>query len=259
MRTLFIVIAAMLVSCGSAERQPSVMTIGDSTMANYDEEEYSGEKEQRGWGQLFHLFLKDGVELNNEARNGRSTKSFYHERWAELRETINEGDYVIIQFGHNDEKADGADTDESDLTARGTNPWGQYQKYLRSYITEVRERGGIPVLATPVVRRMMKEGKIEPKGRHSLTQHCEGNDSLLNYPLAMKKVAAEMNVPLVDMTALTQELVEGMGSEKAAEIIYINTDKTHLKAEGARLYAELMSKGLREQGVMLELLKDEQK
>lgn len=255
MKRSYIVLLVLFVQLG-AFGQVRILTIGDSTMANYDEEKYSGEKEQRGWGQLFPQFLKEGVILDNEARNGRSSKSFYHERWGELKETVNEGDYVIIQFGHNDEKNDGADTDRDDHEARGTNPWGQYQEFLRIYVEDVIAKGGKPILATPVVRRMMKDGKIEPKGRHSLTQHCNDSDSLLNYPLAMKSVAVEMNVPLIDMTALTQELVEEIGSDKAAEIIYINTDKTHLKQEGAKLFAQLMAEALKMEGLMLEAFKD---
>ena len=161
MRKIIIATCCWLL-CTLAVGQTRVITIGDSTMANYDEEEYSGDKEQRGWGQLFSLYLKDGVVLNNEARNGRSSKSFYYERWSEIKETIHHGDYVIIQFGHNDEKNDGVDTSEEDPKARGTNPWGQYQKYLRIYVHDVRSKGGVPILATPVVRRMMKNGKIEP-------------------------------------------------------------------------------------------------
>ena len=254
MRKILITTCCWLL-CTLAVGQIRVITIGDSTMANYDEEEYSGAREQRGWGQLFSLYLKDGVVLNNEARNGRSSKSFYYERWSEIKENIHHGDYMIIQFGHNDEKNDGVDTSEEEPKARGTNPWGQYQKYLSLYVHDVRSKGGVPILATPVVRRMMKNGKIEPKGRHSLAQFCNGNDSILNYPLAMKQVAEALNVPLIDMTTLTQELVESFGAEKAAELIYINTDKTHLKEEGARLFAELMRDALKEEGIMLEALK----
>lgn len=252
MKTIYIITLALFIHI-AASAQIRILTIGDSTMANYDEEKYSGEKEQRGWGQLFSQFLKEGVVVDNEARNGRSSKSFYYERWGELKETIKDGDYVIIQFGHNDEKDDGADTHRDDHEARGTNPWGQYREFLKIYVEDVRSRGGKPILATPVVRRMLEKGKIEPTGRHSLTQHCNGSDSLLNYPLAMKSVAIEMQVPLIDMTTLTQNMVEEMGTDKAAQIIYINADKTHLKAEGARLFAQLMAEALKDQDVMPEV------
>src|ERR1035437_735848 len=91
-----------------------IFTIGDSTMADYDTIKYSGDKEQRGWCQLFPKFLNDEVVLKNAARNGRSSKSFYYEIWKNLRNEIKKGDYVFIQFGHNDEKNKGLDTDKKD-------------------------------------------------------------------------------------------------------------------------------------------------
>jgi len=141
-----------------------IFTIGDSTMADYDTIKYSGDKEQRGWCQLFPLFLTENVILKNAAKNGRSSKSFYKEMWVKLRNELKPGDIVFIQFGHNDEKQNGLDTDENDSTARGTNPWSQYQKYLKLYVNEVRERGAIPVLFTPVVRRYFNGNSLTLSG-----------------------------------------------------------------------------------------------
>ena len=236
----------------SLNAQVRILTIGDSTMADYDENINSGEKEQRGWAQMLPFFLKEGVELDNAARNGRSSKSFYLEYWEDLRETLKKDDYVIIQFGHNDEKNNGADTDENNIKERGTAPWGQYQRYLRKYITESREKGANPILATPVARRMFDGNVLAPKGRHSLTEHSGGNDSILNYSLAMKSVAREMNVPLIDMTTLSQKLVENFGSDKSAEIIYVETDKTHLKAMGAVLFSSLFVEDMMKQNILTD-------
>lgn len=227
--------------------QIRILTIGDSTMADYDEVKNSESKEKRGWAQMLPYFLTDGVQVDNAAKNGRSSKSFYFEFWGTLRETLKPGDYVVIQFGHNDEKNSGQDAPEGNPKDRGTAPWGQYQKYLKFYIDESRNRGAIPILATPVVR-----GLFEPDGKtltavalHNLKdQLAVPNDSAMNYVQAMKAVAREANVPLVDMTTLTKELVTTYGSERAKEIIYCQEDNTHLKALGGLLFAQLFAKDL---------------
>lgn len=239
----------------SSWAQVRILTIGDSTMANYDEQKNSGEKEIRGWAQMLPLFLTEGAIVENAAKNGRSSKSFYYQYWPALRETLKSGDYVFIQFGHNDEKADGQDTDESDLTQRGTAAWGQYQKYLGLYVNESRERGAIPILLTPVVRRLFDEQNKEiiGKGLHNLTDIAL-NDSTMNYPLAMRSLARNLNVPLVDLTALTQNFVEAMRAENAKKIIYANDDNTHLKAMGGILFSELVVGDLLKKNILTDYL-----
>ncbi|MCD7973079.1 MAG: rhamnogalacturonan acetylesterase [Candidatus Azobacteroides sp.] len=232
--------------------QQRILTIGDSTMADYDEEINSGEKEKRGWVQMLPLFLKEEVVLINAAKNGRSSKSFYYEFWKDLRSTIQPGDYIFIQFGHNDEKADGMDTSENDPTQRGTAAWGQYHKYLTLYVNDIKERGGYPILFTPIVRRLFNEDKrINDMGKHNLRKFA-GNDSIMNYPLAMRSLARELNVPLVDMTQLTQNLVEEYGADNSRQIIYAKDDNTHLKAMGGILFSKLAVENLLEQGFMAD-------
>lgn len=255
MRKIYTLILCLLLAQVSIFGQIRILTLGDSTTADYDEDVNSGESEQRGWAQMLPLFLNEKATLTNAAKNGRSTKSFYFEYWGELSKSLQKGDYVIIQFGHNDEKDNGADTDENDITQRGTAPWSQYQKYLRKYVEETRSKGAIPILVTPVVRCMFSGDKLAPKGRHSLSQFCNGNDSILNYPLAMKAVAREMNVPLIDMTTSTQKLVESYGKQKASEIIYVNTDKTHLKAKGGVLYSHLFVGEMKSNNILNEVFK----
>lgn len=237
----------------SATAQKRILTIGDSTMADYDTTKYSGEKEQRGWGQMLPAYLKKDVALINAAKNGRSSKSFYYEFWQSLRDTLQPGDYVFIQFGHNDEKADGQDTDETDTTNRGTAAWGQYQKYLTFYVDECRAKGAIPILFTPIVRRLFDEGstRINDKGLHNLTEFAV-SESEMNYPLSMKTLTIQLNVPLIDMTSLTKNLVETMGAEKAKELIYVNSDDTHLKANGAKEFARLAVIELLRQNLLKE-------
>lgn len=217
-------------------------------MADYDTIKYSGAKEQRGWCQLLPLFLNSEYSLKNAAKNGRSSKTFYKEVWVKLRSELQPGDIVFIQFGHNDEKQNGLDTDENDSTARGTAPYGLYQKYLKMYIAETRERGALPVLFTPVVRRYFKDEKLTLKAQHNLSELPA--DSTLDYVSAMKTVAREMKVPLIDLTASTQKLVESYGHERSKAILYVNSDDTHLKREGARQFARLAAEELKEKHIL---------
>jgi len=241
-------ILALLLSFSMMQAKTRIFTIGDSTMADYDIVKYSGEKEQRGWCQLFPTLLWGDVTLKNAARNGRSSKSFYKEVWVKLRNELQPGDYIFIQFGHNDEKQNGLDTDENDSTGRGTNPWGLYQKYLKLYVTEAREHGAIPILFTPVVRRYFVNGRLTQKAQHNLIDNA--SDTTLNYVASMKNVARQLSVPLIDMTASTKKLAEAYGPEKSKKELYINTDDTHLKNEGALQYAKLAALELKEKNIL---------
>ncbi|MDU1904099.1 MAG: rhamnogalacturonan acetylesterase [Dysgonomonas sp.] len=251
----YILTALLSFFCFSAIAQVRILTIGDSTMADYDEEKRSGENEMRGWAQMLPTFVKENVTVDNRAKNGRSSKSFYYEFWETLRETLKPGDYVFIQFGHNDEKADGLDTDPTDKKARGTAAWGQYQEYLTRYVNESRERGAIPVLMTPVVRRLFDEENknIIGKGLHNLTDIAL-DDSTMNYPLAMRSLARKLSVPLIDMTVLTENLVKEYGAEKSKEVIYAKNDNTHLKAMGGVLFSELAVRDLLRQDILMDYL-----
>lgn len=254
MRIRFVYILLMIIlfhTNGLA--QIRILTIGDSTMADYDEVKNSESKEKRGWAQMLPYFLTNDVRVDNAAKNGRSSKSFYFEFWGTLRETLKPGDYVVIQFGHNDEKNNGQDAPEGNPKDRGTAPWGQYQKYLKLYIDESRNRGAIPILATPVVR-----GLFEPDGKtltavalHNLKDQLTiPNDSTMNYVQAMKAVAHETNATLIDMTTLTKQLVINYGPGKAKEIIYCQEDNTHLKALGGLLFAQLFATDLASKNIL---------
>ncbi len=238
-----------LLSVSLLQAKTRIFSIGDSTMADYDTVKYSGENEQRGWGQLLPEFLNNHYILSNKAKNGRSSKSFYYEIWKNLRNELEAGDYVFIQFGHNDEKADGFDTDINDTIARGTAAQGQYKVFLRKYVTESREKGATPILFTPVVRRYFdNNGKLTDKAQHNLSKDTADNS--MDYVLAMKQIAKELNVPLIDMTELTKKLVESYDSEKSKSEIYVIKDDTHLKENGARLFAKLAYDELIKQGIL---------
>ena len=127
----------------------TVHLMGDSTMAEKDLK--GGTNPERGWGMMFQNFLDGDVRVANYAKNGLSTKSCIDKGiWDKVFAAVRPGDYVFIQFGHNDSKA-------SDTT-RYAAPFGAYQDNLRRFIDGTREKGGTPVLLTPVARRWFKEG-----------------------------------------------------------------------------------------------------
>ena len=206
----------------------TVHLMGDSTMAEKDLLKAGPE---RGWGMMLQNFLDpDEVRVVNYARNGKSTKSFRDEGlWDKVYQALQPGDYVFIQFGHNDSK-------ESD-PARYAAAWGAYQDNLRFYIDAVREKGGIPVLLTPVARRWFKEGILD-------------RDCHKDYPAAMKAVAHEKGVTLLDMTTATLDWLESLGDEASKAFFMISTgkdDNTHTVASGARKVAELTCEKIRTQ------------
>jgi len=173
-------------------------------------------------------FFKPNVTIQNHAKNGRSSKSFRTKgRWAKVQEQIKPGDYVFIQFGHNDQKTD---------TLRHTDPETTYKANLARYITETRERGGIPVLFTSIVRRTFNtDGSLR--------------DTHGAYIDAIRQVAAEKNVICIDLNAATKELVKNMGDEPS-KAIYMwvddRKDDTHLNENGARAVAKMVVDSVRE-------------
>jgi lysophospholipase L1-like esterase len=213
---------------------PKLRLIGDSTMADKPTDPPNPE---HGWGQMLPAFFRDPAMVVNHAVNGRSTKSFIDEgRWQQVLDVLHPGDYVLIQFGHNDEKS--ADP------LRYTDPHGAYQDNLRRFIRETRARGATPLLATPVVRR-----KWDANGK-LVDTHGE-------YPDAMRSVAREENVPLLELQRLTAEVVEKEGMDGSKKIyLWIppgvyrrlpdgREDDTHFSAEGATAVATLAVQEMR--------------
>ena len=214
----------------------TVHMMGDSTMA---EKDLSKGNPERGWGMMFQNFLDKGVTVVNYAQNGRSTKSFIDlGLWDKVYSAIQPGDYVFIQFGHNDSKQDDS--------TRYAAPWGAYQDNLRTFVDGVRQKGGTPVLLTPVARRWFKDGKLD--------KECHGD-----YPAAMKAVAAEKNVTLLDITTPTLEWIEALGDE-ASRPYFMHlepgkwacapegkTDNTHTVAAGARKVTEIVCDKIKDQ------------
>jgi lysophospholipase L1-like esterase len=213
----------------SSAQNITVFTIGDSTMANKKAEVAP----ETGWCQAFPSFVDASVEVRNRAVNGRSTKSFISEgRWKAVLDSLKAGDYVFIQFGHNDAKI-------QDST-RYAEPFTTYRENLERFVRETREKGATPVLFTPIVRRKFENGFLA--------------DTHGNYPLVVRKVCVEQNVPLIDLQLLTAGAVTAIGEEESKKI-YLWTpptekftkerkDDTHLSVEGARLVAKLAAQQL---------------
>jgi len=203
----------------AAKPKIRIVLVGDSTV-----------NDGGGWGYGFKRFLTGGAECTNTAANGRSSKSFITEgRWEKALAW--KGDYYLIQFGHNDEPGKGPD--------RETDPATTYPQNLARYVDEARAIGAKPVLVTPLTRRNFDKsgnGKLSP--------------SLVPYVEAMKKLAAEKHVPLVDLHARSVAYCEKIGPAETAKLNPAGKDgrpdTTHLNAEGRLVFAKLVVEDLRQ-------------
>jgi polygalacturonase/lysophospholipase L1-like esterase len=258
-RIIVLALALVLLSAFTAERAAGggdtagkrkvtkVWIIGDSTVADYSLE--SGYQAKRypimGWGQVFqafmssdslplvrHIIKSDSVIVDDRARGGRSTRSFFEEgRWAEIYRQLKPGDVVMIQFGHNDASVNKGE--------RYTSLPG-YKEFLRLYVSQAREKGAIPILVTPVARNYpWKDGRL-------------GNTHG-DYPDAMREVAGEMNAYLIDLTTLSMDFFTGKGQPYVTTTYFMNfpagmyegypdgsSDNTHFQPAGATAVASLV-------------------
>ena len=223
--------AAMLVAtlvAEAAERPITLFLIGDSTCATKD---LGKGNPERGWGQMLQPFFDAGVAVENHAVNGRSTKSFRAEgRWDKVLESLRSGDYVFIEFGHNDAKI-------NDST-RYSSP-ARYAENLRAYVREARSRGAVPVLLNSIVRRAWTNGCL--------------TDTHGGYLVEARRVADEERVIFFDMEAATRSWVSSLG-EEASRDYYMwvepgvcplhpdgRRDDTHLNVRGARAVAGMVA------------------
>lgn len=235
LKFLFVFAATLFIFGFAPEKKITIFTIGDSTCANKPLENQNLE---RGWGQALSSFFDERyVVVDNHAQNGRSSLSFLNEgRWKPILEKIQKGDYVFIQFGHNDEKPD---------SARHTDPNTTFKEILKKYITETRAKGGIPVLLTSIVRRKFNEqGQLE--------------ETHGDYPKAVRELAAELQVVLIDHNLSSKTLVQSMGPDSSKSLFMWvekgtnpaaptgKQDDTHLRAAGARAMARLVANELSE-------------
>ncbi|OCB75895.1 rhamnogalacturonan acetylesterase [Flavobacterium piscis] len=216
------IVLTLLISTVCFAQKTAVYCIGDSTMADKKGPERNPE---HGWAQVLQPFFNDNIVIINKAVNGRSTKSFINEkRWDSVYNKLKKGDYVFIEFGHNDEKIEDS--------TRYTNPHTAYRHNLIRFVKESREKGAIPILLTSIARRNFNEkGVLVPT--HG------------DYPLETRLAAQEYNVPLIDLEYHTELLEQSYGPEKskqlhlhfkAGENAYYDKEKaddTHLSKKGA--------------------------
>ena len=232
MKNLFTPIAVMALAVlgictGAAEPKVTIHLVGDSTCANY-----AASSSRSGWGQVLNTFCKPEVKVNNQALSGYSSTSYINnKRWEKLIATVKPGDYVIIQFGHNDGKKD----------KRYADVKNTYPANYRKFIAEVRAKQANPVIATSISRCIYKNGKIAFSG-------------LDRYREAAIAVAKAENVPVIDLKQITETQFNAMGEEKVYPLFMgqietvkkvkgkavktTQNDRTHLKKEGAMLIAE---------------------
>ena len=212
-----------------------IYVCGDSTAASYNPEE----TRMVGWGQLLGDFLP-GVTVVNLSMAGRSTKTFLAEGRLEPAGQADPGDLVLIQFAHNDEN--------EKKPERYTAPWTEFTDNLKYFIRFAREHGAVPVLLTPICMRIWQDGKLQPT-------HGE-------YPAAMRAVAEETDVPLIDLYTESFHIVESMG-EEGSKALFMHfapgedpaypdgsEDNAHTKRAGAERFAAAAARGLKELGLV---------
>jgi lysophospholipase L1-like esterase len=221
------ILALMLFAFAKSPKDKiKIFIAGDSTASIKDKKNYP----ETGWGMPFENFWDSTVTVINKARNGRSTKSFIDEGlWKSIKDQATEGDYVIIQFGHNDEVP----------TKKTYTTEDQFTNYLKQYINETRALKATPILMTPVARRKFtSEGKIE--GTHDV------------YSELVRKVAVSENVLFIDLDKKSQALYQQFGAENSKLLFNQlkpgehpnypdgKEDNTHFNELGARLIAQLI-------------------
>ena len=215
------------VEIAKADQLPTVFIAGDSTVTDQPREPNAS------WGQMFTRFFKPDVAVANHAESGETMKSFITGmRLDKMLSYMKPGDYLFLQFGHNDQKENWPQTYVEAATT--------YKAYLKVFIAEARRRGATPVLVTSMHRRNFDEqGKIK--------------NTLGGYPLAVRQVAFEENVALIDLHEMSAKLYEALGPAKSPEAFAGNgRDATHHSAYGAYELARCVVEGVRTSGLDLK-------
>ncbi|MDQ9090100.1 rhamnogalacturonan acetylesterase [Pseudoalteromonas haloplanktis] len=231
-KLIAVILFIMSFSNMAATNKIQLFMAGDSTMSIKEIKDYP----ETGWGMPFSIFFNDNVEIKNRAKNGRSTRTFISEGlWVGIIRELNKGDYVIIQFGHNDQSKHKID--------RYTSP-EQYKHNLSNFIADVRAKQAFPLLMTPVTRRYFNdEGKI--KDTHPI------------YADIVRDVARETGVDFIDMERVTQQHFQAMGElNSRLRFMHLDAglhpnypigvkDDTHFNELGAREVAQLVLREMR--------------
>jgi len=252
---ILIAAVAILAAFVPKDKVTKIYLIGDSTMADYSKYEGEDYMKERypvtGWGQVFQslftqesiaklgsLVATDSVTVDDCARGGRSTRTFFEEgRWAAVYKELEAGDLVIMQFGHNDAAKEKT---ERYVTVEG------YKEYIRLFVNQSREKGATPIVLTPVARNYpWKDGHL---------QNVHGE-----YDAAAKEVAAELDALLIDLNQRSRDFFSEKGQEYVTEHYFMNfgpglyeaypegqKDNTHFQPAGAQAVAKLVLEGLQE-------------
>ncbi|RSL35230.1 rhamnogalacturonan acetylesterase [Salibacterium salarium] len=202
----------------------TIYLAGDSTVQTYG----TSEEPQAGWGQYLDRYVDEAVSISNHAIGGRSSKTFITEgRLEAISSEMNETDYLLIQMGHNDST--------KNKPERYTDPYTDYKQYVRQYIEQARRRKATPILITPV-------GRLHYVRKEFLADFGD-------YCNAMKEVAEEEKVELIDLMAKSIAYYSSIGYEKTAELFMISmngTDCTHFTEKGAYMIAQLVAKEMKQ-------------
>jgi lysophospholipase L1-like esterase len=233
-KVIYVGLAAMLLmSLMPAPKKITLWLIGDSTMAIKETKAYP----ETGWGMPFVYFFDSTVQVDNRAKNGRSSKSFVAENlWQPVLDKMQEGDYVFIQFGHNDESKDKGER---------YSPPELFKENLLKYVNETRSKKAVPILITPVSRRKFTDGK-------QVETHAE-------YSPLVRQVADANNVLFIDLDTKSRELYQQFG-EETSKLLFLQVkpgehpnypngreDNTHFSELGARLIAQIVLKEINAQ------------
>jgi lysophospholipase L1-like esterase len=209
---------------------PTLFVVGDSTVCDW-----APDRANRGWAQELSIYLKPGLAVANYADSGESSGSFLSNSalFPAMRPLIKRNDLVLIQFGHNDK----------------TTTAASFRRNLTSMISQVRTAGGMPILVTPPVRRLFSGSQLTGTALHV-------NGVGANLPAEIRGLGSSQNVPVIDLTAKSEALVESLGPTGSAQL-YLRqspdgvTDNTHFSEFGAGRMADLVVQGIRERGLSL--------
>ncbi|RCW61832.1 MULTISPECIES: rhamnogalacturonan acetylesterase [Halanaerobium] len=219
-------------------KEKKIFIAGDSTASTYAETDAP----RAGWGQVIERFFIDQINIINKAASGRSSRSFINEdRLFEIDNLISEGDYFLIQFGHNDQKDD---------PERATEAFGSFQDYLKKYINVAEKNKAIPILLTPIQRRNFSDNG------HLIETHGK-------YPEAVRELASKLNITLIDLAKITKKYFEELGPGETKDIfLWLQAkesenypegieDNTHFSEKGALKISELIVEEIRNQNLEL--------
>ncbi len=275
MKTRLFTLFTLVMMLATASFAKKVHTLGDSTMAPYDE----SATVTRGWGMYFGNFLSNGWTSINYAKGGRDSRGGYTELWQTAKKQVEAGDYVIITFGHNDEKNSGMDGYQlkayyesiGDATAaaavdlRGTIPSTTYKEWLGKIVDEAIALGATPIICSPVCRSYFSGSSIRRNGRHDLgdsfsvltadgikeKQSVPADDHTMDYAYHSEQLAKEKGVAFIDLTNATKTLYESYGSQTKCEAaLFDGQGSTHFNTTGALLVARECARLMKAQGIL---------